>query len=198
MRSHIKRLWVQVTHNRKRFGIMCTLLVVSLLLWGRLIILQDVPRTGYATPEDTPEATASAADSSETAALEELPVKEVEFATEPRRNIFMPSDWNSSQSSQLESTPLLTPKSDSDPSDVENRDARHAARIRQEGEALRLDSLLLGARPIAVINGNVITIGDAVDGFVLEKVLDWGVVLVKENVRVELKRIKDAPGSNGN
>ena len=56
MNKKLNRLWRQITADKKRFGIMLSLVCVGLLLWGRLILLEDVPRVATAEP-DTEEQT---------------------------------------------------------------------------------------------------------------------------------------------
>ncbi len=41
----LRRLWIQVTADRKRFGLLCGTLAVGLLLWARLIVVSNLPRT---------------------------------------------------------------------------------------------------------------------------------------------------------
>ena len=44
----LQRFWVQITSDRKRFGMLCAVLAAGLLLWARLIIVSKVPRTAVA------------------------------------------------------------------------------------------------------------------------------------------------------
>ena len=47
----IKRLWIQLTADRKRFAALCTCAAAGLLLWARLILVSDMPRTVLADPD---------------------------------------------------------------------------------------------------------------------------------------------------
>ena len=47
----IRRLCLQLTADRRRFGIFCGLLAVALLFWTRLIVIQDMPRVAMAEPD---------------------------------------------------------------------------------------------------------------------------------------------------
>ena len=44
----IRRLTLQLTADRRRFGVFCGLLVVGMLFWTRLIVIQDMPRVAMA------------------------------------------------------------------------------------------------------------------------------------------------------
>ena len=46
----IRRLMLQLTADRKRFGVFCALLAVGMLFWTRLIVIQDMPRVAMANP----------------------------------------------------------------------------------------------------------------------------------------------------
>lgn len=48
MQLVLRRLWIQITADRKRFGLLCTMLVIGLLLWGRIIVTSNLPRTAVA------------------------------------------------------------------------------------------------------------------------------------------------------
>lgn len=54
----LQRLWIQLTADKKRFAVLCTVLGVGMLLWARLIIVSNVPRTAVAT-DDTSTAQSS-------------------------------------------------------------------------------------------------------------------------------------------
>ena len=44
----IRRHLLQLTADRKRFGVFCALLAVGMLFWTRLIVIQDMPRVAMA------------------------------------------------------------------------------------------------------------------------------------------------------
>lgn len=44
----IRRHSLQLTADRKRFGIFCALLAIGMLFWTRLIVIQDMPRVAMA------------------------------------------------------------------------------------------------------------------------------------------------------
>ena len=47
----LRRLWIQITSDRKRFGVLCAMLVLGLLLWGRIIVTTNLPRTAMAVDD---------------------------------------------------------------------------------------------------------------------------------------------------
>jgi hypothetical protein len=48
MKQKIKQTWQRLTTDRKRFGFFCTLLMVALLLWARVIVITRPARTAVA------------------------------------------------------------------------------------------------------------------------------------------------------
>lgn len=48
MKQKMKQTWQRLTADRKRFGFFCTLLLVALLLWARIIVITRPPRTAVA------------------------------------------------------------------------------------------------------------------------------------------------------
>ena len=46
----LKRMWLQITADRRRFGLFCGLLLVGLLLWARIIVIARPARTAVAQP----------------------------------------------------------------------------------------------------------------------------------------------------
>ena len=106
MMLHLRRFGVRMTADRKRFGLLCTLLAVAMLFWTRLIVIKQIPRTALADEA----AMMIAADSSDASALPRTPV-EVILPARPLRDPFMVSDtWfpipeDVSNESMLASTP---------------------------------------------------------------------------------------------
>ena len=50
----LTRGWIWLTASRKRFSFALSLALVGLLLWSRLIMLSNLPRTAVADDEVTP------------------------------------------------------------------------------------------------------------------------------------------------
>lgn len=80
----MRRLSLQLTADRKRFGIFCALLAVGMLFWTRLIVIQDMPRVAMAEP-----GVAENSMSENNPVVEPVPVRRViPVAAGPIRNPF--------------------------------------------------------------------------------------------------------------
>ena len=51
MLKHFKLGWAWLTASRKRFSLALSVVIVGLLLWSRLIMLSNMPRTAIADDE---------------------------------------------------------------------------------------------------------------------------------------------------
>jgi hypothetical protein len=51
MHAAARRIWIQMTADRRRFGLLCVVGAVGLLLWARMIIVANMPRTAIAGPQ---------------------------------------------------------------------------------------------------------------------------------------------------
>jgi hypothetical protein len=40
-----RRLTIQLTADRRKFGVLCTLTALGLLFWARIIVINNLPRT---------------------------------------------------------------------------------------------------------------------------------------------------------
>src|SRR5690606_25374273 len=89
MNEAMRVLWLRMMADRRKFGLMCMLMAIGLLLWGRLIILQRVPRSSYARPE-APVAPAAIEGSTASGATSEPPIVKVKTATNLSRDPFVP------------------------------------------------------------------------------------------------------------
>ena len=169
MHRKIRKIWQQLTSDRRRFGLFCGLLFVGLLLWARIIVIARPPRTAVAEPViETKVATMLTSD-----------------------NIFIPVS--------LESTPVKNPFALNEgvfPNQNDSTDNMNAVVVNttysNESEfvaSLKLEAVM---GEIAMINGKVVQIGDVV-GFqgtknplLLESVEGRGVVISAGNRRYEL------------
>ena len=46
----LKRMWIQLTTDKRRFGLFCAALGIGLLLWARLIVVANIPKHAIAEP----------------------------------------------------------------------------------------------------------------------------------------------------
>ena len=47
----LQRLWIQITSDRRRFGMLAGGLLLGALLWARIIVISNPPRTAVAGEE---------------------------------------------------------------------------------------------------------------------------------------------------
>ncbi|XAM01090.1 hypothetical protein OT109_06815 [Phycisphaeraceae bacterium D3-23] len=158
MNKKLNRLWRQMTADKKRFGIMCACLAAGLLLWGRLILLEKVPRVATA---DDPEQ-AEQAEPTPTRAVPERPTVAIDLPDTLAMDLFelRPNRY----------TPIKDPtlgedevQEDNGPTDewLQREALKEAAR------EMTLDGVVRGERPFAIINGVRVYVGQRIDGFVL-------------------------------
>ena len=201
MEQKLKIFILELKQDRKRLAIMCTLVAFGILLWARLLILQNVPKTGFAAPNENGEtATVDGApntpsnstkgDGSEKqeVILKELPVVVVDTTPTLVRDFFQPLSIATAQSDKSSQVTELPPKSEekaSETPEVEVPDLMEIAKA--DAAKLRLESLMAGKSPLAVINGRVLRIGDEMEGFLIESINRQSVTLRRDELRVELK-----------
>lgn len=166
MKQKINRAWRQVTADKKKFGILVTMMAVGLLLWGRLILLEDVPKIATADPNATAQTDGTTPDGQvlqvtptgpvlpplqevSVTLSEDLPLNL--FAFRHNRYKPLPDEESGSNSAQL------TGSTD----DERKRELVELAR------SLRLQSVIQGDSPAIVINGEVLRVGDSIEGFEL-------------------------------
>jgi len=205
MEQKLKIFILELKQDRKRLAIMCTLVAFGILLWARLLILQNVPKTGFADPGQDGEssttpgapggaagATASGnqagASENKKVHLKELPVVVVDTTPTLVRDFFQPLSIATAQPEKTSQVPVLPPKSNDKASEtpkVEVPDPLKEAE--QDASKLRLESLMAGQSPLAVINGSVLRTGDEIEGFTIESIGRQSVTLRRGEIRVELK-----------
>lgn len=168
MNKTLYKVWRQLTADKKRFGLMLSLAAVGLLLWGRLILLEKVPRIATADPDATEQTDAPALPP-----RPERPQVTVElpedlavnlFALRPDRYRLIPVAEEGEGEVQL-----------GDPIDDE-WDRREA--LLDEARGMTLQGVVQGHQPFALIDGVRVHVGDSVGGFVLIE-LDFRQRLVK-------------------
>lgn len=183
MKKKLHRAWRQATADKKKFGILVTMLAVGLLLWGRLILLEDVPKIATADPNAQVTGTsdpASSQASSPAAVLPPLPEVRVDLSEDLPLNLFafrhnrykpLPAEDSRGRASQL------TGSTD----DERKRELVELAR------SLRLQSVIQGKSPAIVINGEVLRVGDSIEGFELVSFNERSAKLTREGLTFLLK-----------
>lgn len=148
-RRNARHIWARMTADPRRFGLLCTLLAVGLLLWARIIVISRMPRTAIAEERIVvAEVMDPAAGSSDNPASS---LHGFERGIRPTRDPFRVNDHYFPPPGRASSTPEEGPKSapawTEDPEDVLGR--------------IRLEAVMRGF-PLAVIDGRTCGPGDVV------------------------------------
>ncbi len=198
MHLALRRFWIQVTADRKRFGILCGMLAVLLLLWARIIVTSNVPRTAVADPPPPVSPTGRPPTSDNRV----RPTIHVELALLPVRDPFSVSSAHFPKP-----TPDVTLPKDPDKSAgqaAENSHEAEARLLRQlKGLMSRFElEAVMQGRPMAIISGRMYELGDWIPSigdksvsFQLVEVGDRWAILEWEGRRFELKM--EFPGTDG-
>ena len=186
MKTKLNRMWRQATADKKKFGVLVTMVAIGLLLWGRLILLEDVPKIATADDPNNPAQTAQTPDGQATEAGDSAPVMpplpsvEVALSEDLTLNLFafrhnrykpLPSEESEGNGAQLSG---LT-------DDERKRELVELAR------SLRLQSVIQGNSPATVINGEVLRVGDSIEGFELVSFNDRSAILTREGLKFKIK-----------
>jgi hypothetical protein len=179
----LRRLWIQITSDRKRLGVLVALLALGMLLWARIIITANLPREAVAGeegrgPTAAPPRPASAAEES----AQPPPVR-VRLAEQWHRDPLVAGGEELSRS-----TPPGGSRADPSKSGLQTvedslqEEVRLTARLEALVNRFRLEAIMQG-HPMAVINGQSFQPGDVVpaigddERFLLVEVSDRATVL---------------------
>jgi hypothetical protein len=154
----LQRIWIQITSDRKRFAALCAAVVLGLLLWSRIILISNVPRTAVAGPERDG-VTGEKQKDGAAKPVNPAPPRRVALDRQPRRDPFgiHPEAFRrSASSSQIPEVPGKSAAREAEDSVAAARQWQsmlkaQAARYRLEG--------VMAAGDLAVINGRVYAIG---------------------------------------
>jgi hypothetical protein len=191
----LRRLWIQVTSDRRRFGMLCACVIAGLLLWARLIVVSNMPRTAVA--DENPGAnsvTAKSVDSKGAAENKPRPVVQVELARTVNHDPFVISAKHYPKPLVVVDLGKEASKSQPQPvEDSEQREARLVAQLRSLVDRLKLEAAMVGGE-MAVISDRTYRRGDWIkagdDGeiqFKLTEVRQRSVILEHDDRRFELK-----------
>ena len=195
MQVMLRRLWIQITADRKRFGVLVGMLLVGLLLWGRIIVTSNLPRTAVATPDDP--GTSSSARPRDGAASTpdkpEAPAVTVALATAPNRDPLVISLKHFPKPTSVVQLNTDDPKSGLEAAENEQQsEARLTEQLRALVGRFKLEAVMQG-RPMAVINGKtyrlyswIPAVGNSEVRFQLVQVRHRSVILECEGRRFKL------------
>ncbi len=193
----LKRLWIQISMDKRRLGFLCIAVSIGLLLWARVIVIAKMPRQAVA--DDPGKSTDSAQRETSPADASEREKSTVALDRLPNRNPFVISPAYFPESTPV--TDLRIEEEKSEPEQVEDQDHARARLLVELGELVKrfsLEAVMTGS-PMAVISGETYRLGDwipAIDHeqvrFQLVEVRPRSVILAYEDHRFQI-RIAD-PG----
>ena len=194
MKKKLRRIWRQVTADKKKFGILVTFVAVGLLLWGRLILLEDVPRHATADPAENTQAvtTAAATPAAATATapppdMGALPEVRTELSDRLSLNLFA-FRYDRYNPVPVPETPRIDIEDPQLSDDVEVRRRELQERL----EVLHLQSVIQGGpRPLIVINGRLFRVGDSIDGFEIVSFNDRSATLTRDGLTFDLEMLTE-------
>ncbi len=199
MQLMIRRLWIQIVSDRKRFGLLCAMLAIGLLLWGRIIVTSNLPRTAVADP--SPSATGPTPASAGTDGSDKRggPAVRVMLARTPGRDPLVISNLHFPKPTPVVLLGQENPKFGPDGAENgEQADARLTEELRQLVARLKLDGVM--EKTMAVINGRTFRLHSWIPAgkpgqalFQLTEIGHRSVTLVCEGRRFRLRM--DYPGS---
>jgi hypothetical protein len=193
----MQRLWIQLTADRKRFGVLCAMLGVGLLLWARVIVVTNIPRTAVATEErqqvaaDVQRHLRSDIGTANQPGRERVPI---ELDLKPERNPFVISTEHFPKPIDVTKNPDDPAKSDwkHDEEDIDLLVRQRREHLARAAATLKLEAVMTGAE-LAVISGRTFRLGDEVPSrgdrpvrFILTSVKPRAVVLELEGHEFEL------------
>ncbi len=188
----VRRLWLQATADRKRFGILCAMCMLGLLLWARIIIIAKLPRTAVADEQVVAQETAGADAAISSDNNAEGPVL-ISLWQQPQRDPFLIREEyypNPTKNPQMTGEAGKSgPKQAETP---ERAEARFVEQLRAEVQAMNLQAVMTG-NPMAVIDGRMYRPGSQVPApgneqvrFLLVEVQERSVILEYEGRRFTL------------
>jgi hypothetical protein len=193
----MRRLWIQVTSDRRRMAALAGCVLLGLLLWARIIIVSNMPRTAVANepPAGTTSGNAAGSGSGSSEASTKLPRADqaVVLDSSPAHDPFVISPQYFPRPTQTAVPVTEGDKSGAQPAeDSEQIEARHVAQLQAMLAPMRLEASM--GETFAVISGRSYRRGDMIVGpwsedvrFVLAEVKQRSVILEFEGRRFELK-----------
>ncbi len=159
----LQRLWIQLTADRRKFGVLCAALAVGLLLWARIILTSSVPRTAVADKATVVAASPpTQADDGLEMAMARLRSrrKPIELDERPMRDPFVISPVHFPNRTSQGLHPADQGKfTDQEADAFVDAAARRLATLQALAAGLRLEAAMSGAG-IGVISGHTARLGD--------------------------------------
>lgn len=205
MSPQLRTFWIRLTADKKKFGALCTCGFVALLLWGRFVFLQEVPRTAYADPKPTdPTQVDQPRRAEPTTNLSDRRTVNVRVRTQVTRDPFALDPGHFPKPVEPETVTQLTPKSPDGTTDKVTDDQAELSVPEEATRRLSLVSVIGGPNPIAMLRVKdgpaggqgetmLIGVGRKVAGFRLVSVDVTGraIIVEKNGIRVTLTMLED-------
>ncbi len=158
MQLVLRRLWIQITSDRKRFGLLCAMLLIGLLLWGRIIVTSNLPRMAVADPPvnvGTKPPGGGRPGGTDNHAMRTVTVT---LARTPNRDPLLISTKHFPKPTPVELLGQDNPKFGPNAADGEQAEARFTEELRQLVGKLRLEGVMQGT--MAVISKETFRLDD--------------------------------------
>ena len=158
----LRRLWIQLTADPRRFGALCAAVLLGLLLWARIIVTSNLPRTAVADENAEVAGDRSSDADSAKSVSDNRPIVpiNVQMAEFPIRDPFRISDTYFPKPTLLVVLPEDQAKLLERPAEISrDSEAFVAKRLRGLVGQFTLEAVMQG-RPMAVINGRTHQLGD--------------------------------------
>lgn len=193
----LRRLWIQITADRKRFGLFGVLLAVGMLLWARIIVISNPPRTAVAVPGGNTAVAPTPPDEPDNRLG---PPLRVALARWPSRDPFTINPEVFPKPTLLVDLGPDRGKLQVQPTeDPKQAEARLRARLRALVDRFKLEAVMTKP-PLAVISGKTYQLGDPIPAFqndeirfTLVEVGQRSVTLEHEGREFELKMALTRP-----
>ncbi len=161
MQLVLRRLWIQITSDRKRFGLLCAMLLIGLLLWGRIIVTSNLPRTAIADDPVRNTGTGSSGGGTASASTDKHATRTVAvaLARTPNRDPLLISNRHFPKPTPVvllgQDNPKFGPNA---AENGEQADARFTEELRQLVGKLKLEGVMQDT--MAVINKNTFRLNE--------------------------------------
>ena len=182
MIKHSRNLLERLSADKRVLSIAVSLFAVGMLFWGRLR-LKEIPKTAVADPEDLAIGQVSAGDTDGAPSGDQSLEKVViDYPMVIDRDVFRfdPSifrrDQTDSKQAQVKLEKVGADKRKALPADV-----------REKIEKLQLQSITLGTEPKAMINGQLLSPGQVIGGFTLERVNRRSVIMKWNGYEIQIE-----------
>ena len=180
MNATLRRMLRQLTADRRKLSLMVCLLAVGMLLWGRLL-LKQLPKSAVADPKARNTLKVSPVDKASHGKADSGPrTVSLDFSTDLDRDLFALDSRFFPIDEPVEPKLVMEPKLPAD-----NTNAL-LAQVREKGRALQLQSVLMGTEPRALLNGQLLRVGDKIRGFELKEIKSRSVVLEMTGIQIEI------------